>query len=75
MEAIVPHLKHVRGRGVIHWFYQHINLRHISPGYIAYLNIDEEMIDRALIVGAKSNLKRTRDKLNKNFPVQYIKDW
>ena len=39
----------------------HVKVAHISPWYGAYLNLDEDIIARALIVDAKLNLKLTQE--------------
>ena len=68
MENIVLHLKLVRGlRGVLlaYVVWCHIKLAHISIGYDAYPNLDEELITRAPIVDAKLNLKMIQDSLDR----------
>ena len=40
-------------------------MTHVSPGYSAYLNLDQEMIVRDLIVDTKLNLKLTQECLNR----------
>ena len=64
MENIVLHLKLVRGmKGtpLAYVVWHHIKVAHVSHGYGAYLNLDKEMIIRAHIVDAKSNLKMTQE--------------
>ena len=41
-------------------FRHHVKMTHISRGYDAFLNLDKEMITKAPIVDAKSNLKLTQ---------------
>ena len=68
MEEKVLHLKLMRwARGVplAYEVRQHIKASHISPGYSAYLNLDEEMIAKAPIVDAKLNLKQTQECLDR----------
>ena len=53
------HVKLVRGmRGTLlaNVVQRHIKVAHISPGSGTYLDLDEEMITRASIIGARSNL-------------------
>ena len=60
MENIVLHLKLVRGveRAPLAYVVRnHVKVTHISPGYSSYLNLKGEIIARAPIVNAKSNLK------------------
>ena len=62
MENILLHLKFMKGiRGTpLAYVVQHqVKVAYSSPWYLAYLNIDEEMIVRAPIVNAKSNIKLT----------------
>ena len=62
MENIVFHLKLMRGmRGDIlaNVVRHHVKVAHISPGYSAYLNHEEEITARASKVDANSNLKFT----------------
>ena len=59
MESIVLHLKLVMGvRGALLAYnvWHHVKDVHISPGYGTYLNHDEEMIARALIINGKLHL-------------------
>ena len=68
MENIVLLLKIMRGmRGTLlaYVVQHHIKVAHISPGYGAYLNLDKEMIARAPIVDARSNLKMTQETLDR----------
>ena len=68
MENIVLHLKLVRGMRVTPLAYvvwHHVKVAHISTGYGAYLNRDKEMIPRAPIANAKSNLKMTQETLDR----------
>ena len=44
---------------------QHNKMAYISLGYVAYLNLDEEMNARVYIVDVKSNLKMTWDSINR----------
>ena len=67
MGNIVMYLKLVRGmRGTplayVVWYY--VKLAHISPVFGAYLNFDEEIIARALIVNVRSNLRLSHDSLD-----------
>ena len=60
MENIVLHHKlarEVRGTQLDYVVWCHIKIAHISPGYGANLNLDQEMIARAPIVDSRSNLK------------------
>ena len=43
----------------------HIKMAYISPGFTAYLNLDEKMISRAPIVDLKSNLKLSQEALDR----------
>ena len=54
MENIVLHLKLMREMRSVPFSYV---VRH--PGYTVYMNLDVEMIARALTVNTKSNLKQT----------------
>ena len=57
MENIVLHLKLVRGvRGVslAYVVWHHVKVAHIPPGHDAFLNLDEKMITRAIIVNGES---------------------
>ena len=68
MEDIVLYLKLVRGmRGtsLAYVIQCHIKVAHISPGYGAYMNLDEEIIIRAPIVDAKTNLRLSQESLDK----------
>ena len=68
MENIILHLKLIRGvRGVLLAFVVqcHLKVSHISPGYDAYLNLEEEMIGRTPIVNAKLNFKFSQDCLDR----------
>ena len=59
MENIVLHLKFVRSmRGALlsHVVQHHMKVAHISLGYGAYLDLDEEIIARAPIANSKLNL-------------------
>ena len=70
MEDIVLHLKLVRGlRGTLLAFVIqcHVKVAHISAGYCAYLNLNDEMIARAPIINAKSNRKMTQETLNRAY--------
>ena len=58
MGAIMLHLqliKGMQGDRLVYVVRQHVKVSHILPGYIAYLNLDKEMIARASIIHAKSN--------------------
>ena len=66
MEKIVLHLKLTKEVRVVLLAYViwcHIKVAYIFPGHDAYLNLDEEMIVRALIVDRESNLKLTQNVL------------
>ena len=70
MQVIVPHLKLMKGMRCAPLAYavrQHVKVTHILPGYLAYPNLDKEMIARAPIVDAKSNLKMTQDSLDRAY--------
>ena len=54
MEAIMLHL-------------QHVTVAHISPGYNAYLNLDKDMIAKAPIVNARSNIQKNQDCLERTY--------
>ena len=62
MENIVLYLKLIR-RVRIFWLTYvvrcHPKVAHIPSGHDAYLNLDEEMITRALIINTKLNFKTT----------------
>ena len=65
MENIILHLKLFRGMGgtllaYVVWCY--IKAAHISPGYGAYLNL-EEMITRAPIINSRMNVKLSQESL------------
>ena len=67
MGNIVLHLKLVRGmKGTLlaNLVWCHVKVAHISPGYNAYLNLDEEMIARAPIVDTWSNLNMNQESLD-----------
>ena len=68
MENIVLHLKLVRGiRGALmaYLVQRHIMVAHITLGYGAYLNLDEEMITRAPIIDSKMNLMFNQEILDR----------
>ena len=70
MENIVFHLKLMRGmRGALlaYVVLHHAKVAHILSRYGAYLNLDKEMIARAPIVDAKSNLKMTKETLDRAY--------
>ena len=61
VEAIVLHLRlirRVRGVPLVYVVRHHAMVVCISSGYDAYLNLDEEIIVRAPILDARSNLKQ-----------------
>ena len=64
IEAIMLHLK-VVGIPLAYVVGQHVKVVYILPGYDANLNLDEEMITKALIVDAKSNVRTTQDSLDR----------
>ena len=68
MENTVLHLKcksGARGSLLTYEAWHYIKVAQISPGYDAYLNLDNEMISRVPIVDAKFNLKLTQESLDK----------
>ena len=70
MENIVLHLKLMRGmrRTLLTYVVRcHVKVAHVSSGYGAYLNLDEEMIVSAPIANAKSNLKMTQETLDRAY--------
>ena len=70
MENIVLNLNLMRcmkGTLLAYVIWCHIKVAQILPGYDAYLTLDEEMITRAPIINARSNLKITHKILNKTY--------
>ena len=70
MENIVLHLKlmrRVRGTLLAYVVWHQIKVACILPVYLTYLNLDDEMTARALIVNAKLNLKLTQICLNRAY--------
>ena len=68
MENIVMYLKLVRGmRGALlaYVVWHHVKVAHISPGSGTYLDLDKDMINRAPIVNAKSNLRLGQDSMDR----------
>ena len=67
MEYIVLHLKLMRSMmgTPVAYVVQHIKVVYIPPQYGAYLNLDEDMITRAPIVDAKTNLKLSQESLDR----------
>ena len=66
MGNIVLHLKLIRGmQGTLlaYVVQNHVKVAHISPGYGAFLKLDNEMIARAPIINAKMNLKLSQNSL------------
>ena len=60
IENVVLHLKLIRGTNGAQFAYvirHHIKVTNIMPVYSSYLNLDKEMIARAPIADAKSNIK------------------
>ena len=70
MEAIVLHLKLVRkvwGVPLAYVVRQHTKVIFILLRYDAFMNADEEIIDRAPIVDTRSNLKQPHDWLDMRY--------
>ena len=68
VENIVMYLKLMRGIREALLAYvvrNHVKVAHIPPGSGAYLNLDEEMIARAPIVDASSNLRLNQHSLHR----------
>ena len=68
MENIVMYLKLMRGMRGVPLAYVvrcHVKVARIFPGSGTYLNLDEEMIARTLIVDASSNLRFNQDSLDR----------
>ena len=56
-EIIVLHLRGIREVLLAYVVQLHIKVQYILPGYDAFLNLDKEMITRALIIDETSNLR------------------
>ena len=50
----------------------HFKKTHVSPGYGAYLSLDEEVITRATIVDSKMNLRYNQEALDKVYLVYSV---
>ena len=58
-------MRGMRGTPLAYVIWHHIKLAHIAPGSGANLNLDEEMIVRALIVDTRSNIRLNQNSLDR----------
>ena len=68
MENTVLHLKlerGMRGTPLAYVVWHHAKVTHIPHGCSAYVNLNKEMIARASIVDARSNLRLNQDSLDR----------
>ena len=60
-------MKGMRGTPLAYVIQCHVKVAQVFPGYGAYLNLDEEMITRALIIGGRTNIKLSQDSLDRDY--------
>ena len=65
-------MRGMRGAPLAHVVWHHIKVAHIPSESGAYLNLDEEMITRAPIVDARSNLKLNQNSLDRVYLTHQV---